>query len=232
MAKEPAAGKDWKDCKTCGTIPAASSEFVKGGESDGPGLPASSLKLEIVGAPYFDDSTSGSNSCTKRCPECGSVFRWANEYEYLVNGSEDDTTLVRLGPEEGAKAEAEALHRAEVQKKLFQVEGTRRMHLLKTSTVAGVIDEAAGYLDHGQICHKEDITFAIPALVGALARHGHKSKNCNPGQRLFWVLSGYTWKSKEHAKRVLNALEAFVDKPHPPEIDELIAQCEKKHDGC
>lgn len=228
MATNQPPRKDWKDCKTCGTIPAVSSEFVKGGQSDGPGLPAASLALEIVGAPYFDDSTSGSNSCIKRCPECGSIFRWANEYEYLVNGSEDDTTLVRLGPDEGAKAEAEALRVVEIKKKQFQVEGARRVHLLKTTASSAVIDEAAGYLDHHQIVYKEDITFAVPALVNALVRHEHQEQKCPHGQRLLWVLRGYAWKSSEHARRVLDALNPFLYELVPPEVQELLSQCKKK----
>jgi hypothetical protein len=195
---------------------------LKGGQSDGPGLPAASLKLEIVGAPYFDDSTSGSNQCIKRCPECGTAYRWSNEYEYLVNGSEDDTNLIRMDPEEGGKAVADTIHSAAVQRKVFQVEGVRRVHLLKTSTAAGVLDEAAGYLDHHRICYKEDITFAIPALVGALVRHQHKAEKCNAGQRLFWVLSGYALDSEEHSCLVLDTLQGFAGKPFPPEVDELV----------
>jgi hypothetical protein len=211
-----------KECSICGSIPASSSQFVKGGEFDGPGLPAAALKLDIVGAPYFDDSTSGSNSCIKRCPQCGSIFRWKNEYEYLVNGSEDDTSLVRLSIEEGAKAEADALHVAEIQKKLFQVEGVRQVHLLKTSTAASVLEEVAGYLDHHRICYKEDITFAIPALIGALVRHEHKAAKCNAGQRLFWVLSGYALDSEEHSRLVLDTLQGFASKPFPPEVEDLV----------
>jgi hypothetical protein len=227
MAKNIDSTKDWKDCKTCGSIPAASSQFVKGGEFDGPGLPSASITLEIVGAPFFDDSTSGSNSCIKRCPECGSVFRWANEYEYLVNGSEDDTSLVRLSREEGEKAVADTLHAVDVKKKLFQVEGTRRVHLLKHSTVDKVISEAAGYLEHGQLCYNEDLTFAVPAMVGALVRHEHNTAKCYTGMQLFWSLSRYAGMSKGRAKAVLDSLQGFTDKPLPPEVEELVVICKK-----
>lgn len=220
-AQEPVS-KPWESCSICSSIPDASSELVKGGESDGPGLPTASLKLEIVGAPYFDDSTSGSNRCFKRCPECGSMFRWENEYEYLVNGSEDDTSLIRLELEDGKKALADTLHEVAVRRKVFQVEGVRRVHLLKTTTSASVIDEAAGFFDHHQICYKEDITFAIPALIGALVRHEHRAEKCNAGQRLFWALSGYARESKEHSRLVLDTLQSFAGKPFPPEVDELM----------
>jgi hypothetical protein len=222
------APKPWETCSICNSIPDASSQFVKGGEYDGPGLPAASLKLEIVGAPYFDDSTSGSNRCIKRCPECGTAYRWSNEYEYLVNGSEDDINLVRLPPDEGEKAIAEALHQVDVQKKLFQVEGARRVHLLKTSTIDRVISEAVGYLEHGQLCHDEDISFAVPALVDAFPRHKHDAKDCYTGKQLIWTLSRYAEKSREHANRVLDALQGLAGKGLPPEVDELVAHIKKK----
>ncbi|MEX2680497.1 MAG: hypothetical protein Q6373_002780 [Candidatus Sigynarchaeota archaeon] len=228
MAPEKPNPKPWEGCSICSSIPDHSFEFWKGGESDGPGLPAASARLEIVGAPYFDDSTSGSNHCIKRCPECGTAYRWTTEYEYLVNGSEDDINLVRLSPEEGEKAVAEALHQAAVQKKLFQAEGARRVHLLKTSTIDKVISEAVGYLDHGQLCHDEDITFAVPALVAAFPRHKHDAEDCYTGKQLIWALSRYAEKSKEHAKLVLDAVQGLAGQDVPPEIDELVARIKKK----
>ncbi|MBN2153431.1 MAG: hypothetical protein JW839_18395 [Candidatus Lokiarchaeota archaeon] len=227
MVPENGAKKPWEGCSICSSIPDHAYEFWKAGVCDGPGIPAVSAKLAIIGAPYFDDSTSGSNSCIKRCPECGTAYRWTTEYEYLVNGSEDDINLVRLSPEEGEKAVADVLHSVAVQKKLFQVEGARRVHLLKTSTTNRIISEAVGYLDHGQLCHDEDITFAVPALVGAFTRHVHDAKDCYTGKQLIWMLSRYAEKSKEHAKRVFDALQGLTGKDLPPEVEELV-ECIKK----
>lgn len=51
----------------------------------------------IVAAPFFDDSTGGSNACLQICPACRTLFDWRHEYTYLVNGaSEDDTYVTRL----------------------------------------------------------------------------------------------------------------------------------------
>ncbi len=32
----------------------------------------------------------------KRCPECGTYYLYETDYEYLVNGSEDEQKLLRL----------------------------------------------------------------------------------------------------------------------------------------
>ena len=38
----------------------------------------------------------------QRCPECGAWFLYETDYEYLVNGSEDEQTLTRLTEAEAA----------------------------------------------------------------------------------------------------------------------------------
>jgi len=60
-------------------------------------VPDGQAGLVIVGAPLFDDSTGGSNWCLKLCRTCGTLFEWRHEYTFLAGGSEDTTTIDRLG---------------------------------------------------------------------------------------------------------------------------------------
>nr|MDO8080521.1 hypothetical protein [Candidatus Freyarchaeota archaeon] len=68
------AAEKIKNCSICRNIPPSSSEFWKGGELQSGGLPGAEIKLEVVGSPYYDDSTSYTHGCIKRCPECGTVY--------------------------------------------------------------------------------------------------------------------------------------------------------------
>lgn len=90
-------------CPTCGGVRGSATSFSKYGwpEQD-TSTPVPASGLEIVGAPLFDDTTSGSNFCVKRCSACGALFEWEHEYEFLAGGSEDTTTLTRLD-ERGAR---------------------------------------------------------------------------------------------------------------------------------
>lgn len=101
--------KSYQNCSICRTIPDKSDAFWKGGELQGNPLPPSEAKLEVVGAPFYDASTSYTHSCIKRCPECGTCYIWEIEYEYLVNGSEDEIILTRLS-ESDAKKEIDRIY--------------------------------------------------------------------------------------------------------------------------
>ncbi len=100
VGKEPR----WKRCSICSKIPPSSGEFYKGGDLESGGFVPEVAKLKVVGEPYYNDDTSHTHSCFKYCPECGTVYHWSMEYEYLVNGSEDDIDLVRLDEAEGEQA--------------------------------------------------------------------------------------------------------------------------------
>ncbi len=64
-------------------------------------LPAAVGRLEVV----RELSQGGSRERTlMRCPLCGTRYLYSTDYEYLVNGTEDEQTLRRL-----TDAEADAL---------------------------------------------------------------------------------------------------------------------------
>ena len=199
-----------------------SSEFWKGGETDGAGLPAASLKLEIVGAPYYDDSTSSSNRCIKQCPECGTCYRWETEYTYLVNGSEDDITLTRLSDAEGAEAVQKILASVERYKQQFQDEARMHVESLESMTNQQKALNAAHFFSYNQTIHKEDITFAVPALVHAIVNHAHSSSKCGTGSSLYWVLWDFTRKDEVSKSSLIDLLGQVDANASPPEVQDLL----------
>jgi uncharacterized C2H2 Zn-finger protein len=56
-------------------------------------LPAAASQLIVV-----KDLRPGSSRMLqlKQCPQCGSYYLYRTDYEYLVNGSEDEEFLTRL----------------------------------------------------------------------------------------------------------------------------------------
>lgn len=63
-------------------------------------LPAAAEHLEVV----RDYRTHGSRQLQlQRCPECGTYYLYRTDYEYLVDGSEDEQTLTRLTGQEAAE---------------------------------------------------------------------------------------------------------------------------------
>jgi hypothetical protein len=215
----------WKECTICRNIPQFSSEFWKGGELDGKGLPRESLKLEIVGAPYFDDSTSSSNACIKRCPKCGSCYRWHTQYEYLVNGSEDDMSLTRLSDAEGKQAVQQVLNEVKRAKQRFQDEA--RVHVQSMDPIANQqkVKAAVDFFYHHQLLYNEDISLAVPLLVTALVNHGHHARKCEAGQSLYWLLHEYIKIGTMRANAVLDLLKDVDMTTSPPEVHDLFQAC-------
>ena len=63
-------------------------------------LPAAAAELIVVRdfRPYDSRSLQ-----IRQCPLCGTYYLYQTDYEYLVNGSEDEETLTRLTDEEAVK---------------------------------------------------------------------------------------------------------------------------------
>jgi len=63
-------------------------------------LPPAAARLVTV----RDLIPSGSRALLlKRCPDCGTYYLYRTDYEYLVNGSEDEEFLTRLTNEQAAE---------------------------------------------------------------------------------------------------------------------------------
>lgn len=96
-----------KPCSICSGL--ADQEYAAqkwGWEEDDTYLPAAAGQLVIV----RDFQPYGSRKLQlQQCPECGCYYLYRSDYEYLVNGSEDEEHLTRLSTEQAA----EYLHSAE-----------------------------------------------------------------------------------------------------------------------
>lgn len=84
-------------CVVCSELGDREHAAQKYGSEDNTHLPAAFLQLLDV----FDFQPYGSRKrILKKCPGCGALFLYESDYVYLVNGSEDDEYLARLGIQE------------------------------------------------------------------------------------------------------------------------------------
>jgi len=85
-------------CSICSRLGEIETSFSKYG-SDDPDrlLPPEASRLVPLSPP---DSYDAERHHVRRCPECGTFYRYDQSYEYLVNGSEDEEELRRLTPTE------------------------------------------------------------------------------------------------------------------------------------
>ncbi len=80
-------------CAVCGPIGTGASAFEKGGWPEQTVLlPAAVGALETI----CGWESGGRGEKLLRCAACGDHFQWTLSYEYLVGGTEDETTLARL----------------------------------------------------------------------------------------------------------------------------------------
>jgi hypothetical protein len=83
-------------CEICSQLGDVETSFEKWGwEEQTRRLPAAASRLEPVGSL---DSYDAERHHIRRCPICGTLYRYDWTYEYLANGSEDEETLTRLTP--------------------------------------------------------------------------------------------------------------------------------------
>lgn len=88
-------------CSICSSLASEEMAFQKyGWEEDNTYLPAAANQLTLVRdfKPY-----SSRKLQLQQCPECGTFYLYRSDYEYLVNGSEDEEYLTRLSAAEAAK---------------------------------------------------------------------------------------------------------------------------------
>lgn len=89
-------------CSICSDLADCEKAYQKyGTEENDTQLPAAFTQLMLV----KDLRPMGSRERkVLKCPECGAYFLYETDYEYLVNGSEDEQTLTRLTDKEGEKS--------------------------------------------------------------------------------------------------------------------------------
>ncbi len=184
-------------------------------------MPASAAKLEVVGAPFFQPSTNYTNCCLKRCPECGTYYLWDFEYEYLVNGSEDDLNLTRLNKAE-EKEWIEKIDAAiQVRIKRYRAETQNQLDLLKTTNTIGALKKAVEYFNYAQN-EGFDLGEFAPNLVSILMKHKHsKSEKC-PGESLKRILLNTAKKNPQYNREIQDLLRNIDLNVRPPEVENLI----------
>lgn len=88
-------------CALCARLRDQEYAFQKyGREEDNTYLPAAANSLIVV----LDMQPYGSRKLQlQQCPGCGTYYLYRTDYEYLVNGSEDEEFLTRLTSEQAAE---------------------------------------------------------------------------------------------------------------------------------
>ncbi len=89
-------------CSICSSLKDQEAAFQKyGWEENDTYLPAAYNQLdEVVNLKPHDSSRQLK---LLQCPECHTYYLYRTDYEYLVNGSEDEEYLTRLTPEEATQ---------------------------------------------------------------------------------------------------------------------------------
>jgi hypothetical protein len=90
-----------KQCRTCSNLLGEEYAFQKHGwEQDNTYLPAAAGHLKVVRdfKPYSDRKLQ-----LQQCPECNTYYLYRTDYEFLVNGSEDEEFLTRLTEKQAAE---------------------------------------------------------------------------------------------------------------------------------
>jgi len=88
-------------CGMCSSLSDQEYAFQKYGlEKDNTYLPATANQLKVVRdfQPYDSRKLQ-----VRQCSECGTYYLYRTDYEYLVNGSEDEEYLTRLTEEQVAE---------------------------------------------------------------------------------------------------------------------------------
>lgn len=100
-AQSAAKTQSGAPCAICPSLQDEEYAFQKyGWPEDDTFLPAAAARLVTV----RDLRPSGSRALLlKRCLQCGTYYLYRTDYEYLVNGSEDEQFLTRLTPEQAAE---------------------------------------------------------------------------------------------------------------------------------
>lgn len=53
-------------------------------------LPEAAARLIVL--PAIDPAADAEKAHVRRCPQCGTLYRYLRSHEYMVNGSDDDKT--------------------------------------------------------------------------------------------------------------------------------------------
>jgi hypothetical protein len=216
----------WQTCPICQGIPEHSSALWIDGEVRTGGLPEAARRLQVVGAPYHDDSTGYSHDCLKRCPVCETCYEWVYTHEYLAGAAEEAFTLTRLNTFEGRQRTRAILEELRELEAKFRAEAAPHLEALRASTDAAALAAAAEFLHRGGI-KGFDLAFALGPLVHALARHTHTRGGCAAGEALMVALGDHAGRGATQRTDVCTRLRAVAGPTCAPEVDALTARCQR-----
>jgi hypothetical protein len=208
-------------CSICRDIPDHCRAFWKGGEKTTDTIPPEVGRLVVVGAPFYDQDTSHTNWCLLCCPECGAYYDWDFEYEYLVNGSEDDLNVTRLDAAEGARKAAMALGHVAASRLRFAVQSPPHLEALQSAADPAVVRKAASWIFMAQE-DGNDVTAALPLLLMAWQRPVSQG---DAADTLHLALSVHGSRSQENLAALRTALAA-AGLQERPEMKTLVKSCE------
>lgn len=217
---EPPAPK-WQTCSLCRDIPDRCRAFWKGGDKTEDTIPPAVGKLAVVGAPFYDQETSHSNWCLLCCPECGTYYDWDFEYEYLVNGSEDDINVTRLSPEEGVRKAKMVADGVAATQARFATESPPYLEVLQHAANPAEVRKAASRIFMAQE-DGNDLSAALPVLLDAWQRP--KSQG-DAASKLHLSLFVHGSRSRENLATLRAALAAAGLEARP-EMKTLVQSCE------
>jgi hypothetical protein len=214
----------WQTCPICQGIPEQASALWIAGEVRTGGLPEAARRLEVVGAPYHDDSTGYSHDCLKRCPVCETCYAWAYTHEYLAGATEETFTLTRLNSFEGRPRVRAILDELRTLEAEFRAAAAPHLAALRASRDATALAAAADFLHRGGV-KGFDLAFALEPLVNALARHPHGAGACAAGEALMVALGDHAGRGAAQRRDVCARLRAVAGPAAAPEVDALTALC-------
>ena len=224
VRKPPSPISPHTSCSICSDIPDRCRSFDKGGETLENTIPPAVYRLEIVGAPFYDQSTSHSNWCLLRCSECGTYFDWDFEYEYLVNGSEDDLNITRLSPEEGQRKAALVAAHVDGSRRRFAAESPPHLETLAHGMDPEAVRKAASWVFMAGEAGN-DLTGALPLLVAAWLRPEVQG---DAASSIHLALFVHGSRSRLKLASLRAAIEAAGAESRP-ELATLLRSCENIH---
>lgn len=100
MPDNPSKNARHAHCSACSQLADYESAYQKyGREEENTYLPAATNSLKVV--KDFKPHSSRKLQL-QQCPQCQTYYLYKTDYEFLVNGSEDEEELTRLTDEEAA----------------------------------------------------------------------------------------------------------------------------------
>ena len=201
----------WQSCSICKTIPDRSRAFWKGGEQQENNLPPAMNQFIHVGA------------CLLQCPECKTYYAWDSTYEYLVNGSEDESNLTRLNKAEGEQRAQAVLKAIEAHTAWFMEQAPQHIDALRHAPrELDRLREASNFFFEGaeKGC---DLAFALPDLLRAFSHMDRTRDAAGFLHPTLFVYGRQNWKNLQTLRKQLH--DQGVDTA--PAFVSLLTACEK-----